>query len=395
MWIHLIFSGCQLILVQLDYKYDVAYAISAGNGLDGDYHEFSITSDDTALLTAYVKTPWDLSAYGRENGFIWDCAFQEVDVETNEVLFEWRASQHYTFADMTVNSWAEWTGHDGDPWDWFHLNSVEKDSSGNYLLAARYTNAITYIKGHTGAILWTLGGKANDFYNSPMLNATRFIDPHMARWSDERSAITLFDNIASWSMDEPRRESHGINLKINVPKRTATVDVELLHPEHTFAASEGSMQVLSNGNYFVGYGSASIYAEFAPNGTLLCSAHYAPLGRESDETGQGALGSFRISKQKWVGWPEEPPEIKLKGQEMHVSWNGATALRGWRLAGRRIASHSWEDLGVRKRSGFETTLSLQGKSYSAFQLTALDERSNALSAWMIQDDGKITVSQST
>lgn len=344
------------------------------------------------MLTAYIKTSWDLSAYGRDHGYIWDSAFQEVDIETNEVLFEWRASQHFALEDMTVNSWAEWTGHEGDPWDWFHLNSVEKDASGNYLMAARYTNAITYIEGHTGNTIWTLGGKGNDFYNSPDTNTTRFTDPHMARWTSEGSAITYFDNIAAWSLDAPMRESHGVKLRLDVARRVATAEDEILHPEQTFTASEGSMQVLNNGNYFVGYGAASKYAEFTPNGTLLCSAHYAPLGRENDETGQGALGSFRILKQKWVGWPEEPPRVKINGQEMHVSWNGATELRGWRLAGRRIASHSWEDLGIRKRLGFETTLSLQGKSYSAFQLTALDARSNALSAWMIQDDGKVTVS---
>lgn len=377
----------------LDYKYDIAYAISAGNGLDGDYHEFSITPDNTALLTAYIKTSWDLSTYGREEGFIWDCAFQEIDIETNEVLFEWRASQHYAFTDMTVNSWADWTGHEGDPWDWFHLNSVEKDASGNYLIAARYTNAITYIHGHSGDNIWTLGGKWNDFYNSPDSNATHFTDPHMARWTDNGSAIISFDNIAPWSMDAPKRESHGIKLMLNVEKRVAVVDVDFLHLEQTFTASEGSMQVLENGNYFVGYGAVSKYAEFAPNGTLLCSAHYAPLGIENDDTGQGALGSFRIVKQKWIGWPEEPPQFKIVGQEMHVSWNGATELRGWRLDGKTRGSHSWEDLGVRNRLGFETTLSLRGKAYSALQLTALDADSNAISAWIIQDDGKIMVSQ--
>jgi len=62
-------------------------------------------------LTAYVKTPWDLSkVHGRENGYIWDCVFQEVDVETNDLLFQWRASDHFKFEDMAVDSWSDWTG---------------------------------------------------------------------------------------------------------------------------------------------------------------------------------------------------------------------------------------------------------------------------------------------
>lgn len=95
----------------LDQSYALTYTISAGNNLDGDFHEFSITPDDRAIVTAYTKIPWNLTAYGRENGYIWDCVFQELDIETNELLYEWHASDHYRFEDMAVNSWAEWTGN--------------------------------------------------------------------------------------------------------------------------------------------------------------------------------------------------------------------------------------------------------------------------------------------
>jgi hypothetical protein len=52
----------------------------AAVGLDGDFHEFSITQQNTALITAYVRTPWNLTERdgGKENGYIWDCVFQGI-----------------------------------------------------------------------------------------------------------------------------------------------------------------------------------------------------------------------------------------------------------------------------------------------------------------------------
>jgi len=184
---------------QIDQTYNIAHVINPANGLAGDYHEFSITINDTALITSYVKTPWDLSFKNRSDGFIWDCVFQELAIETGDLLFEWRASDHFTFFDMTVDSWSSWTGTSEDPFDYFHLNSVSKDAHGNYLIAARYTNAVSYIDGRDGHAIWHLGGRLNSFYDFSEGNATKFVDPHMARWDVDDSSITLFDNIDFWT----------------------------------------------------------------------------------------------------------------------------------------------------------------------------------------------------
>lgn len=84
-------------------------------GIDGDYHEFSITPQNTAVVTAYVRTPWNLTAYGREDGYIWDCVFQEIDIASGELLFEWHASDHFKFDQMAIDSWSSWTGRFDDP----------------------------------------------------------------------------------------------------------------------------------------------------------------------------------------------------------------------------------------------------------------------------------------
>ena len=91
-------------------------------------------------------------------GWIVDGVFQEVDVETGELLFEWRSLDHippsasYTMAgttDTSGNGLAEDT-----PWDYFHINSVDKDADGNYLISARDACAIHKINGTDGEIIW-------------------------------------------------------------------------------------------------------------------------------------------------------------------------------------------------------------------------------------------------
>jgi Arylsulfotransferase (ASST) len=79
----------------LDNSYREVARVRAGNGYDGDHHEFLITPEDTALFTIYHKMPMDLSSVGGpKEGTVLDGIVQEVDIETGEVLFEWHSLEH-------------------------------------------------------------------------------------------------------------------------------------------------------------------------------------------------------------------------------------------------------------------------------------------------------------
>ena len=70
----------------------------SGNGLPGnDLHEFSVLDGGkSVLVTIYMPAPYDLSNYNISGGIGWlqVSAFQEIQVETGDVLFEWKSIDH-------------------------------------------------------------------------------------------------------------------------------------------------------------------------------------------------------------------------------------------------------------------------------------------------------------
>lgn len=106
--------------IVLDDSYNEAYRVDVQNlKVKNDLHEFEFTGDGTALITAYDERPMDLKAYrGSRRGKLLDGVFQEIDLETKEVLFEWRASDHVDLGDSYYKMERKW--------DFFHINSIQK-----------------------------------------------------------------------------------------------------------------------------------------------------------------------------------------------------------------------------------------------------------------------------
>jgi len=360
--------------------------------MDGDYHEFSITPQNTAVITAYVRTPWNLTEQGRDNGYIWDCVFQEIDIESGSLLFEWRASNHFKFSQMAVNSWSSWTGTFQDPWDWFHLNSVQKDSSGNFLITTKHTNAIHCISVKSGKRLWQLGGGMQNTFTDTSSGglATTFNNPQMARWetfvNQTAAVLTVFSTTTSV---EPH-QSQGLRIALDLSHRTATLLTTFMHPSKHLARGGGSLQRLSGSrNYLLSYGRTPVYSEFAPTGELLCNTHFAPVVIDS-----AAVETYRIYAARWKGLPLLPPIVQREADAFHVHWNGAIELRTWMLEGRiALPGHhlfSYQPLGVYKTRGFETEVVLnQTQSFRAYRLTAKDGRGETLGVWTLEQDGTV------
>jgi hypothetical protein len=330
--------------VIFDDSYGEIARFRAGNDYSGDLHEFLITPEDTALLTAYAEVPADLSSVGgAEYGAAWDGVVQELDIETGEVLFEWHSLDHVDLEEYYVATPA-------DPdyvYDYFHINSIEVDHDDNLLISARNTSAVYKVDRGSGEVLWRLGGKKSDF---EMGEGTRTYWQHDAR-RQEDGTITIFDNGAHPQLHE---QSRAIQLRLDEEAMSAALLREYTSPEKILSTSQGNAQLLSNGNVLVGWGSAPFVSEFSGDGELLMNAGFPP-----------ECESYRAFRFSWSGHPTDAPALAV-GQRssnrvtLYASWNGSTEVTAWEvLSGPR--PNRLEPLGSVSRDGFETAMLAQTK----------------------------------
>jgi hypothetical protein len=328
--------------VILDDSYREMTRVRAGSGYRGDLHEFSITLRDTALITIYHEVPMDLSSVGdAKQGVVLDGVLQEIDIDNGNVLFEWHSLDHVDL-DETYSEPPEDPRY---PLDYFHINSIDVDHDGNLLVSTKRTSAVYKIDREAGEVLWRLGGKKSDF---EMGDGTRFAYQHDARRQPD-GTITIFDNGAAPKVHD---RSRGIVLELETGRMTATLAREYTSPDQLLSSSQGNVQVLPNGNVFVGWGSAPYLSEFDGEGGLLFNATFP-----------GGDQSYRAFRMKWSGHPTDNPAVAAKSSAgdkvtVYASWNGATEVESWQVLAGPEADRL-EPVESVPRKGFETEISLQ------------------------------------
>jgi hypothetical protein len=331
-----------------DSSYRLVKYVRPGNELTGDMHEFVITSRNTALMTLSHR----VRVKGRS---VLEGAFQELDLSTGRVVFEWHSIDHVRL----VESYYRLPRDASRTYDYFHINSLQVDHDGNFLVSARNTHTVYKINRRTGAILWRLGGKRSDFALGP---GVRFAWQHDAR-RQPNGTMTLFDNAAA---PKTRKQSRGLVLRLDMKRRQASLVRSFVHDPPIVAVDQGNMQRLRNGNVLIGWGHQPYFTEFGPRGKALFDGRFGGAGADS----------YRAYRFRWIGRPRYRPAVVLEGNAVYVSWNGATEVRRWQLLGGHKRNALAALGSVRKRS-FETRIPLpQGIEYVA--LRALDRKNRSL-----------------
>ena len=340
-------------------------------------HEFIITSDDTALLSIYHTIPANLTPIGGpESGWLFDSVFQEIDIETGDLIFEWHASHHYPI-ESTFEKLKGQGGSKDHAFDFFHINSIDTDPQRNYLVSARHTHTISNIDRSTGTVLWTLGGKLNDFTDLSDGAATDFSWQHDARLH-KNDTLTVLDNAAS-SNANLTAQSRAMVIGLDIPRRQARLLAAYSHPQEMKAVSQGNVQILEpTGNIFVGWGHSAAFTEFQPDGTLLCDVHFGASAYFTF----GRVVSYRAFKGSWIGRPLDGLSAKINHDGIFVSWNGATEVQFWRLEvgeGQDLEHMAFQSLGQFDKIGFETKIPIPEDTISPyFRLAALDSQHEVL-----------------
>ncbi|KAF7321201.1 hypothetical protein HMN09_00208700 [Mycena chlorophos] len=372
-----------------DETYSLVTNVSAVNGVDGtDFHEFRIVKpgNTTALVTAYTPIPADLSSIGGPvQGWYLNAMFQEIDIATGAVLFNWSAVEHISLSESMITIAEFMNGSSAQTaFDAVHINSIDKDTDGHYLISARHTWTLYKLNGTDGDgdVIWRLGGKNSSFANTTADAA--FFWQHDARWHGA-DTISVFDDGAAAFGDavEIVEEPFGSGkiLRLNEEEKTYEL-VQRFEPFPNASPSfaEGSTE-LYDSQVVVGYGTNPwITVHDLDTQKVLFSAVIGP--NNASLWAEGAITNYRAyrtTKSVWVGQPGTAPSIAVDSENgtgtVYVSWNGATQVDRYVLYTGTTAETVDTALRTVKRTGFETALSAEGSlGYVRVEALAVDGR---------------------
>ena len=335
--------------------------VHAGNGLSADLHEFRLTPQGTALITAYYPVYWngtDVHLPSRQ--VVLDSVVQEIDVKTGLVLFQWDSLDHVSLTDTYEGK----PGSAGQPFDYFHINSVQLQNDGNLLISARNTWAAYEVDHESGAIMWTLGGRSSSY---KLGSGVQFAFQHDVRLhTDTDPTVTLFDD--GGGPPRAHTESRGITVHLDSKTKTATLMTQDVHSPALAAAFEGNVQELPGGDDFVGWGQQPYFSEYNSKGEVVFDGRFV-----------GNNSSYRAYRFPWIGTPSTLPSVTAStagtSTSVYVSWNGATQVSSWRvLAG--ASQNALQAVTTASKQGFESQVMIPPAPY--VQVQALDSAGRTL-----------------
>jgi hypothetical protein len=290
---------------------------------------------------------------------------------------------------LPINDGQAGSGYNSsDAWDYFHINSVDKNAEGDYLISARDACSVHKINGTDGSIIWRLDGKNSSF---ALGKDVTFCFQHHARFhpelkteedGDDIEIISLYDNSAHGSEDgrgnvvRTATTSSGKIIKLNTTAWTAELVQAFYPPDDLLSKSQGSTQILPNGNVIVNWGSEGALTEYDSKGNVLFHSYM-----DSGHLGLG-VQNYRGFRYNWTGLPHEEPAIVAlendRGTTIYVSWNGDTETEVWCFYAVTGKYGTRSFLGEAKRASFETSYHVLEKRGINVVAKAVNSKGNVL-----------------
>jgi hypothetical protein len=139
-------------------------------------------------------------------------------------------------------------------------------------------------------------------------------------------------------------------IRIDFADHTASLAHAATSPTRLWAQTQGDLEPLPGGDWWLAWGDTGEISEVGPNGQLLYLAH------SPDDT-----QIYRALRYSWVGLPSTPPALAIvatpKGPlELYASWNGATTVARWRVLSGATATALAPAPGTTPATDFETKL---------------------------------------
>lgn len=238
-----------------------------------------------------------------------------------------------------------------------HVNSVNKDIYGNYIVSARYADCIYNISRETAEIAWRLGGSTPSFLHGDGLNFSSQHDARVVAQNATHANLTFFNNAANMETSTADISS-ALMVQLDLRAMKASVLRIWLRPDGGLSRLRGNVQLLPNGNVFTCWSDNGYITEHSSDGELLMEARFVST----------RFTTYRAYKEIFSATPNEPIAVRSQNLEtangirspatvVYVSWNGATDVAAWDLYGRKHQEDLVFICSVAKAS-FETAIAI-------------------------------------
>ncbi len=215
-------------------------------GYTARFHDIMILRDGSAWIMCDDHRTMDLSSLGGSAAADVSATVIQHLSATGQVLFQWNAFDHFDITDLPA------ADRSGPAVNFTHGNALELDTDGNLLASFRSLSEVTKINATTGAVMWRLGGLANEFtfINDPKGGFER---QHGVRLAGP-GQIQLLDN----GVEAPSRLARYL---INPVQKTALLVMSFVDAPTTFTSVGGSTDYYPSGHAVVSFGRAGRVVE--------------------------------------------------------------------------------------------------------------------------------------
>ena len=241
--------------VELDPLGVVKHTLSCARGFSSRPHDLIAEADGSYWIMCDETRVMDLTAYGgAAEARVTGTVVQHVGAD-RELVFEWNPFDHFAITDVHQ---AERTGTNVN---WMHGNAIDLDTDGNLLVSFRNLEEITKIDVRTGAVIWRMGGRRNQFafVGTP---TTAFTRQHGVR-SSAAGTFIILDNLGSPG------ESRAERYVVDEIARTARLASSYGSVPGVVTQIGGSVQPLPNGRTLVSFGTEGRVEEYDAEGRVV------------------------------------------------------------------------------------------------------------------------------
>lgn len=247
-----------------------------------DHHDVILLESGGLVLLSYNSTVRDMTAYGLSSQeIVGDSVIQELDADGSVVL-EWNSWDHIDLADCQA------TGFRRFPTDYAHVNSVKLTPDGDLIASFRGCSQVIKIDRPTGEVIWYLGGTNSDYeiigdpfgefcgqHTVSQIGADRVLlfDNGSLCLGDREGLFGQFSRAVEYRLDDAAGQANFVR------------DYSRNSSYQEFTRSQGSVQLLSNGNWLIGWG----------NGPEIAVTEVGPLGESLFELSLSVDGAVAVS----------------------------------------------------------------------------------------------------